>query len=160
MGIRKKDQRGFTLIELLVVVAIIGILAAIGIWNYMAALHRAKQKQTMANIRSMAVAWESYATDAGNYIPAGFEFPTPIDFETLHGVLVPDYAKNLPLEDAWKTPFDVGLESGLNAYYAIRSRGKDGLLDDNYDNVRTQDFNCDIIYSNGQFAVWPGEGLN
>ena len=59
----KRNQKGFTLIELLIVVAIIGILAAIAIPNLLTAMQRAKQKRTMADIRTIATAWEARATD-------------------------------------------------------------------------------------------------
>src|SRR5437762_10551472 len=45
----------------LVVVAIIGILAAIAIPNLLTATQRSKQRRTMADIRSLAVAAEAYA---------------------------------------------------------------------------------------------------
>ncbi len=41
-----RSQRGFTLIELLIVVAIIGIIAALLIPNFLDALQKAKQKRT------------------------------------------------------------------------------------------------------------------
>ena len=66
-----RKQSGFTLIELLIVVAIIGIIAAIAIPNLLNAIDRGKQKRTMADIRSVGTAVESYAVDV-NFYPRGF----------------------------------------------------------------------------------------
>jgi competence protein ComGC len=54
---------------LLVGVAITGILAAIAIPNLLTAMQRAKQKRTMADIRSLGTALESYASDNNNTYP-------------------------------------------------------------------------------------------
>src|SRR6185369_13273697 len=51
----------------LVVVAIIGILAAIAIPNFITATQRAKQKRTMADIRSVATAVEAYGAENNGY---------------------------------------------------------------------------------------------
>jgi len=60
-------DRAFTLIELLIVVAIIGVLAAIAVPNFLNAQIRAKVARTMSDIRSMATALEMYNTDKGTY---------------------------------------------------------------------------------------------
>ncbi|MFZ5788886.1 MAG: type II secretion system protein, partial [Acidobacteriota bacterium] len=65
-----RRQKGFTLIELLIVVAIIGIIAAIAIPNLLNAINRGRQKRTMADIRSIATAIESYQVDF-NFFPKG-----------------------------------------------------------------------------------------
>ena len=65
---------GFTLIELLIVVAIIAILAAIAVPNFLEAQVRSKISRVKADMRSLANALESYAIDHNDY-PVGFGYP-------------------------------------------------------------------------------------
>ena len=57
----------FTLIELLIVVAIIGVLAAIAVPNYLNARTRALVARVVADLDSCATALEEYAIDHGKY---------------------------------------------------------------------------------------------
>jgi type II secretion system protein G len=62
-------NKGFTLIELLIVVAIIGILAAIAVPNFLNAQVRAKVAKTEAEMKSYVTAAEMYRLDNNNYFP-------------------------------------------------------------------------------------------
>ena len=62
---------GFTLIELLIVVAIIAVLAAVAVPNFLEAQTRAKVSRAMTDMRALATAVESYRIDNNGYPPYG-----------------------------------------------------------------------------------------
>jgi len=64
-------KKGFTLIELLIVVAIIAILAAIAVPNFLEAQVRSKVSRSWADMRSLATAIEAYAAEYNAYPPDG-----------------------------------------------------------------------------------------
>lgn len=72
---------GFTLIELLIVVAIIAILAAIAVPNFLEAQTRSKVSRTKADLRSLATALEAYRVDQNKYpYPTQRDLSFPLNF--------------------------------------------------------------------------------
>jgi type IV pilus assembly protein PilA len=67
---------GFTLIELMIVVAIIGILAAIAIPNFLRFQLKAKSSEGKTNLAAIRTAEESYFAEYGVYISSD---PSPVD---------------------------------------------------------------------------------
>jgi prepilin-type N-terminal cleavage/methylation domain-containing protein len=65
--------KGFTLIELLIVIAIILILIAIALPNFLEAQIRAKVANSNAELRTIETAMASYFTDRGRHMADGFE---------------------------------------------------------------------------------------
>lgn len=158
-----RRRAGFTLIEVLVVVAIVGIVVAIGVVNYLNAIERARQRRSMADMRGVSTAIEAYASDLNRYPPASaFVLPAGLDLPTenlvaVRGYLQPTYIRALPLADGWNSWFTYGTSSSFSDY-VLRSSGRLGVAQTDPPFAVTTDFRDDIILVNGRFVQWP-EGV-
>ena len=143
----RRNAPGFTIIELLIVVAVIGIIATIAIPNLLSAVQRGKQKRTMADVRSIAVAGETYASD-NDAMPA----LTPQgSVYALEAALEPTYLRSLPRLDGWGRDILYGSDGDE---YTLVSLGKDGLVSGPASGPTTN-FKDDLIFSTGSFIAWP-----
>ncbi|MDX9754642.1 MAG: prepilin-type N-terminal cleavage/methylation domain-containing protein [bacterium] len=152
-----KRDAGFTLIELLIVVAIIGILAAIAVPNFMNAQIRAKIARVQADIKAQGTALEQYRLDNNNYPPSNVAAPrlwrltTPIAYmsncppdvfgDPLMAYMGYYHYVERKSEEAWfradwhsaqgdlHTTANIGLEIPGGLYWHIRSVGPDKELD-------------------------------
>jgi len=81
-----RKRKGFTLVEIMIVVAIIGLLAAIAIPNFIQARTKAQTNACIANLKQIQGAISLWALDSGK---------KDADAVTI-GDLVPNYIKSTP----------------------------------------------------------------
>lgn len=138
---RRKESLAFTLIELLIVVAIIGILAAIAVPNFLNAQVRAKISRVQADQNAYATAFEMYFLDFGNSRIENnelYRLTTPVAYI---GSINPD-----PFAPA--EPGRFNFVHPLDPSYFMWSRTPQ---DDGYDSL-VADFNIWTGYPN----IWAG----
>ncbi|HEV3455020.1 MAG TPA: prepilin-type N-terminal cleavage/methylation domain-containing protein [Thermoanaerobaculia bacterium] len=165
----RNRQQGFTLIELLIVVAIIGIIAALLIPNFLDALQKSKQKRTEADVKNLGTAMFSWLTDQAGAASAGaaatgdvnlgnFQSTTSTDLGT---VLVSQYIQSIPLLDGWKHHYSFYMNysnplGGVNIM-GILSYGRDGKPDTGSPDYTVTgfdptDYDRDIVWADGYFV--------
>lgn len=143
----KTKTWAFTLIELLIVVAIIGILAAIAVPNFLNAQIRAKISRTVSDMKTLETALEMYRVDKGRYPPYLGQHPNVLRWIVLTTPV--SYISSIPNDpffvinsvDAsnWGSAYDLTLvdAGGTNynwdclwgAWFRINAWGPDSLND-------------------------------
>lgn len=129
-------KKGFTLIELLIVVAIIAILAAIAIPNFLQAQVRAKVARVKADMRTIATGLETYYVDKNKY-PGDYTYEAANGitydhewrhYKRLEPLTTPiAYMSSIPSD-----PFAVGSEENgiVDTFaYACNDRGQESPAD-------------------------------
>jgi|GEM_PF-6607329 len=90
--------RGFTLVEMLLVVAILGILAAIGLLALNKARQGTQRTATVTLLRGLYAGIETYRTHHG-YYPVPFDGRVSVDPATDTGVLAEALQRRLPINE-------------------------------------------------------------
>lgn len=139
----------------LAIIAMVGILAAIAIPNFLTAMQRSKQKRTMADMRTIATALDAYGTEH-----FGEEYPAGTTVAELRSHLEPKYLQTLPVRDGWEHELRYMPLPGRG--YVIVSAGANMTFEaespDEYASGVTTHFDCDIVFANGEFRLYP-EGV-
>ena len=165
----RRRQHGFTLIELLIVVAIIGIIAALLIPNFLDALQKSKQKRTEADMRNLGTAMFAWVTDQAGAAAAGAAATGDVDLSTfkstnqtdLSTVLVSQYIQSVPFKDGWKHQFAFYMNYanplGGVGIMGLLSYGRDGQPDAGspvytVTGFDPTDYDRDIVWADGYFV--------
>ena len=96
---KNKYSRAFTLIEFLVVVAAIGILFALLVPAFTAALDRAKATKDLNNLRQIGLAMQTYLNDKDQILPTTVIWPGTASSPML-------YPKYIATRKVFQSPFD------------------------------------------------------
>ena len=139
-------QAGFTLIELLIVVAIIAILAGIGVQAALYAFDVARASKSVTNMRQVASALMQYETATSTLPPGGLQ-PVSAILPALG-----DYAGRVNPKDGWgRDLFYEPLNVGGQLSFRVWSYGKDGTADGAVTGTWL-DFNSDTVNESGVFV--------
>ena len=171
---RLRSRAGFSLMELLLVVTIILIVASILIPNWIDAIHKAKQKRTMAELKQIGGAWMSWLTDqigvasagaAKTFDPSGLvQMSYPQIYNYLHPSETFFYLQEVPEEDAWGSSLSYWMDPTMSSesQVMICAAARDNVFDTCTNSgampvgpFLSTDFDQDIIWADGVLLRWP-----
>ena len=151
-----KMKRAFTLIELMIVMAVIAILVGIALPRFKGMREEANFTKAEGELRTLKIAIESYAMHHSDTYPASSDTPYASYLDATNVTPGPQLIHSV-LND----PFDAGsteyyyiLGTGTGDYYAICSKGPDGLKNvdagevGDGDLTATDEIGDDIVASN------------
>ena len=141
-----RGQTGFTLVELAVVLVVVGILGAIAVIALASAMDKARQRDTVADMRHLSQAIDRYI--------ALHNAPPP-DAELLRQLIREADATSpaADLRDHWLNAYRYRGDRAGN--YTIESFGKDGIDGPDITLASRFDFDRDIVLVNGSFVAAP-----
>lgn len=95
---RLSSRKGFTLIELMIVIAIIAILAAILVPNFIRARAQGQLTSCKSNLKNIATALEMYSTDHNGQYPKPGDWSSnnSVNRRAASGGLLGAYLKQIP----------------------------------------------------------------
>jgi prepilin-type N-terminal cleavage/methylation domain-containing protein len=129
-GIRR-NSAGFTLIELAIVMAIIGILAAIIIPNYLKFAGRAKDALVRENMHVIQTGVESFSAERLGVYPQQADEPQLL-VHLPDGAYPPNPFTNAPTAVGWNAdpgaPGEISIFTLAGGGYTIKGHGIQGLL--------------------------------
>ena len=169
-----RRQGGFSIIELVLVILIISLIASIMIPNLIDALHKAKQRRTMGELRLIGTAWMSWLTDNAGASSAGAQQLyrvngfNALSYEQIYGYLHPSdtffYMQDVPERDPWGSQLTFYLNSNnlsdsqLLLCAAARDNHYetcDGSKDIPIGPFVATNFDQDIVWADGFLVRWP-----
>lgn len=112
--LRIKNLKGFTLIELLIVIAIIGVLAALLMANFVGIRQRSRDAQRKSDVRQIQSALEFYRSDNGVY-PLSAELSSCGGAFLLSGVT---YMSKIPCDPSTGTVY---IYTSAGSSYALKA---------------------------------------
>ena len=148
MRVPKRSGRtrgGFTLIELMIVAALIGVLSAIAIPNFVAFQARGRRAEAYTNLASLAHSYVAYGAEQGSY-------PDMLDIST--EASLPDWTAYPQGLGTTKLPWD----GQTQTYFDIVGWQSEGAVFYSYDVNTTAGCTCTFCFTATAHGDVDGDG--